>query len=103
MHIYIHLLWFKLLKSSILASELIQWSDVKALKVCHLNQPCKPKPKKHKYENVNKHVTKQIGNNEPSSTLIMIDFTPKSFFLKSKIPINFSPCTAAAFMRNNFQ
>ena len=59
--------WFKLLKSSILSSELIQRSDVKTLKVCHLNKARKSKPKKHKFENDNKHVTKQIGNNEPTS------------------------------------
>ena len=42
-----------------------------------------PKPKKHKHENYNKYMTKQTGNDDPSSILIMINFTPKLFFLKS--------------------
>ena len=37
--------------------------------------------KKNKHDNNNKHVTKQLGNNDPSSTLIMINFTPKSNIL----------------------
>ena len=42
-----------------------------------------PKPEnRHKHEHNNKHVTKQQGNNDPSSTLFMNKFTPKSFFLK---------------------
>ena len=37
----------------------------------------------NKHENDNKHMTKIIENKAPSSTLIMINFTPKLFFLKS--------------------
>ena len=50
----------------------------------HLNGVLIPKPKKHKHENDNKHVPKQQGNNDTSSTLIMINFTPKLFFRKSQ-------------------
>ena len=42
-----------------------------------------PKPEnRHKHEHNNKHVTKQQGNNDPSSTLFMNKFTPKPCFLK---------------------
>ena len=39
--------------------------------------------KKHKQNN-NKHVTKQLGNNHPSSTPIMISFTFQLIFLNPK-------------------
>ena len=39
---------------------------------------CILKPKNtHKDELNNKHMTKQKGNNDPSSSLVMIKFTPK--------------------------
>ena len=40
-----------------------------------------PRPqKKHKHENNSNHVTKQQGNNNISSTTIVINFSTKSFF-----------------------
>lgn len=49
----------------------------------HGSQSPHSEAKKHKHENYNKHMTKQTGNDDPSSILIMINFTPKLFFLKS--------------------
>ena len=46
-----------------------------------LTEPRYQRKTKHKNENNNKHV--KPGNNKPSSTLIMTNFTSKLFFPKS--------------------
>ena len=56
---------------------LLQTSTIKAKVGYHQNQK-----NRHNHEHNKKHVTKQQGNNDPSSTLFMNKFTPKPCFLK---------------------
>ena len=48
----------------------------------HLNGARILKPKKHKHKKNNQDVTKQLGNNDPFSTLMEINFT-HNFFSKT--------------------
>lgn len=59
-------------------------------------------PLLNKHEQSKKYVTNQLQFYNPTLTVIMINFTPNLFYVKSSV-ISFSPCVAVAFVHNNLK